>query len=98
MADVTISVRRLFSQTNGVAQVCPGSSRSTLHSWSPVAVSKAVRNDCVVLSLTTYSRSPCSAGDEAVAMPCMVLKVPMSRRHTSSPSKSSAASNPMLPK
>ena len=98
MAAVTISVRRGFSHTSGVDQVCPGSSRSTRHTSSPVAASSAVRNDCVVLSLRTYRRPSCRAGDDAVAIACMVLKVPRSRRQTSLPSKSRAAASPMDPK
>ena len=98
MAEVTISVRRGFSHTRGVDQVCPGSSRSTRHTSSPVAASSAARNDCVVLSLRTYSRPSCSAGDDAVAIACIVLNVPTSRRQISLPSKSRAATSPMGPK
>ena len=51
VAHVTISVRRLFSQTKGVAQLL-FSSRRILQIKSPVRLSSAVMNDSCSLSLT----------------------------------------------
>ena len=65
-AVTTISVRSWFAQTNGVDQFSV-SSRTTRHNCSPLSASNAVKNDSVVLSLTTYSRPPCSTGEAAGA-------------------------------
>ena len=55
-------------------------------------------NDAVVLSFTMYSRSPWSAGDAAVPSSIKVLKTPICRCQTTSPSMSRAVTRPMLPK
>ena len=49
---VTISVRSSFSQTNGVAQFWPRSSRSTRQTSAPVSRSRATMNERITLSFT----------------------------------------------
>src|SRR5262245_9100141 len=93
---VISSVRCVFSQTNGVAQLL-FSSRSARPISCPALSSNATRHDFSSLSFTTYRRFLWSTGEAAVPQPFLILKLPHFFDHSSLPSMSKQ-NRPRLPK
>ena len=91
----TISVRLLFRQASGL-EYCDRSSRSTRQTVSPVAASRATKNDWSSLSTCRNRRPSCSTGELDVPQPARIRYWPRSRVQTTSPS-SVSANTPTMP-